>query len=37
VSQAEMAFSYVLGKRESKAASPIPEALVESGRAFEGA
>src|SRR5258708_31498846 len=36
VSQAEMAFSYVLGQRESKAALPILEALVESGRAFEG-
>jgi hypothetical protein len=36
VAQAEMAFSYVLGQRESKAALPILEALVESGRAFEG-
>jgi hypothetical protein len=36
VAQAEMAFSYVLGQREPKAALPILEALVESGQAFEG-
>jgi hypothetical protein len=36
VAQAEMAFSYVLEQREVKDALPILEALVESGRAFEG-
>jgi hypothetical protein len=36
VAQAEMAFSYVVGQREPEAALPLLEALVESGRAFEG-
>jgi hypothetical protein len=36
VAQSEMAFSYVIGQREPKAALPILEALVESGQAFEG-
>jgi hypothetical protein len=36
VAQAEMAFSYVIEQREVKGALPILEALVESGRAFEG-
>ena len=36
VAQAEMAFSFVLGQRDPKAALPILKALVKSGQAFEG-